>query len=240
VPTEDEIRRLRYPQPPAWDEGPSSQSLADDISRWYENAGGLDRAIDLAQQAGAKWRPEDIYKRRPVTFEDSENVIYRASDKPVRGSYDPATGKVRMTPGYKTDVYADGKSGRQAVLEHERSHGALGVNSKDDPIAEAGGAFSSPGFGNYVLTPDEMTVRLAQIKRRYAHETGEIVDTPEKAQRALYWYFDHAPQEPKGADYDPSGYGTVIEYLHNPAVRKKAAEMMPKVVDTLIERLGQG
>lgn len=230
----DEIRNLLYPKPPEWAE---SKSLADDISRWYEKAGGLDTAIDLAQQAGARWRPEDIYKDRPVTFEDSENVRYQSGKKPVRGSYDPATGTVRMAPEYRTDVYGGSKSGRQAVLEHERSHGALGVPTRDDPVAQAGGAFESPGFGNYVLTPSEMAVRLAQIKRRYAHATGQIVDTPEKAQEALYWYFDNATREPAGADYDSTGHGTVIEYLHNPEVKKKAMEMMPKLVDNLIMRL---
>lgn len=239
MPTEDEIRALIYPPAPRWgDRGPVTKSLADDIGRWYENAGGLEKAIDLAQQAGAEWKPEAIYKERPVRFEDSKTgVVYRTTGKPAMGSYDRTTDTVRMDPGFLGDVYGNARSGRQSVLEHERSHAAIDGSGGRNPVAKSGGAFDTPGIGEYVLTPSEMNVRLAQIKRRYAHATGQIVDTPEKAQEALYWYFDNAPREPAGADYDSTGHGTVIEYLHNPEVKKQAMEMMPKLVDNLIMRL---
>lgn len=242
MPTEDEIRRLLYPRAPEWTaEGPSTQSLAEDISRWYENAGGLERAIGLAQDAGASWKPEAIYAKRPAVFEKTENGRYRSGEDNTMGSYDPTTGKVRLSPKFQESEQSHKGSGRQAILEHERSHGALGVEplATDKPMAEAGGWWQTPGYGNYILTPSEMTVRLAQIKRRYANATGKIVDSPEEAEKALYWYMDNAPDEPKGPDRDPTGQGTAVEYLFQPAVRRKAVELMPKVVnaDMLIGRL---
>lgn len=241
MPTEDDIRRLLYPQAPEWTaDGPVTQSLAEDISRWYENAGGLDKAVDLAQRAGATWNPKELHKKRPVVFENSDRVRYRSGKDTTQGSYDPTTETIRMSPNFRDSDVTPRGSGRQTVLEHERSHAALGV-SKDDTPYKAGGWFPTKGYGEYLMTPSEMTVRLAQIKRRYANATGKIVDSPEEAERALFWYLDNAPNEPKGPDSDPVGEGTAVEYLHNPDVRRKAMEMMPKVVDKLIGRLnGQG
>ena len=234
MPTEDEIRKLRFPEAPAWGEaGPSTSSLAEDIARWYENAGGLGKAVQLAQSAGAQWNPDDLRRKMPVTFADTG----KPSDL---GTYDPNNGKILLQPRFQTEeMDRKGRFGRQMLVEHERSHGALGVPRQDEPLAKGAGAFDRPEFGDYVMRPSEMRVRLAQIKRRYAHATGKIVDSPEEANKALLWYMDNAPNEPSGPDKDDTGQGAAVEYLYNPDVRRKAMEMMPKVVnaDMLIGRL---
>ena len=38
------------------------------------------------------------------------------------------------------------------------------------------------------MSPTEIDVRLAEVKRRYAQHTGIIVDTPEKAEQAIKWF----------------------------------------------------
>lgn len=43
-------------------------------------------------------------------------------------------------------------------------------------------------YNKYLLNPAETDVRLAEIKRQYAHQTGTLVETPEQAQDAWKWY----------------------------------------------------
>ena len=105
-----------------------------------------------------------------------------------------------------------GETDEQNSLEHELTHGSiLGGPDGRTPgiggeIRKNTGPFSpsreykgenkdhnpSMYYGKkdlgYAMSPAEIDVRLAEVKRRYAKHTGIIVDTPEKAEQAIKWF----------------------------------------------------
>lgn len=177
-------------------------SLGSQVSRWYENAGGLDKAIDSAQQAQSrrndsvldgltwpKWKPGDVTDRKaPIkakTGLDMDVIVTHAD-----GLYWPSNGAVWLR---------DGIQNRQSVLEHELSHGAfLRDESTADAMERAAknnpswvvphGGNESSDRASYLLDPAETDVRLAEIKRHYAHHTGKLVTNPDEAKEAWSWW----------------------------------------------------
>lgn len=196
-------------------------TLGSQIGRWYENAGGLNKAVSSAQTAQqnrdpavlndntwTKWQPEDaLTKQTPV---------YRKPLSPETGGYfRPATGNITLnsdtTPSYQ-----------QGTLEHELSHAAFARDSSTMLRMQAATRkpsaadwldwttygitpnkkWSTPQlaentphkpYGNaqhteYLLNPAEVDVRLAEIKRIYAQQTGKLVETPQQAHEAMNWY----------------------------------------------------
>lgn len=103
-------------------------------------------------------------------------------------------------------------SDEQNSLEHELTHGSIlgGENFRTpgitDKIRENKGPFSpdrkyegdqawhnpsayyQPEDLRYAMSPTEIDVRLAEVKRRYAQHTGIIVETPEQAEQAIKWF----------------------------------------------------
>jgi hypothetical protein len=92
------------------------------------------------------------------------------------------------------------RAGNQATLEHELGHNAYirdaetGRRQRDAAGGAARNWVIPPGgdpwgdYDAYTLGPAEVDVRLAEIKRHYAHHTGRIVDSPGEAQRAWEWW----------------------------------------------------
>lgn len=187
----DKIRKLMFPPAPAWgDRGPRTRTLRDDISRWYEKVpGGLDAAVEQAQEAirdngGRPWNPAGIDALSPV--------IVKAVDKGL-GYHNPRTGEVAISDSLLADHRL-----RQSVLEHERSHRLFGTPAENGPILPGRARWLTQGSAEYVTKPTEIDVRIADIKRKYAHATGRLVNSPEEAEKAIMWFgrnFESLPQE---------------------------------------------
>ena len=241
----DAIRGLKpfvppteYPPSPnagggEWTPGRGTKTLRQDISRWYDNAGGLDPAVESAQKSlgarqaadaatekAAPWSLENamgLTPKNPFLGWDPKGLdleiptTVRERDDPLNGenmgqyagySYAnmPKTGK---GPRISLNPHAPG---RQHTLEHERSHALyMGALQKMQSTNPAGTRATSPlatessngrlpSEAAYLTRATEIDVRLAGIKRIYAHFTGELVDTPEKAEKALQWYGENYRQ----------------------------------------------
>jgi superfamily II DNA or RNA helicase len=219
--------------------GDPPATLGQHIGRWYTNTGGLDKAINSAQQAQQnrnpqvlseaawpKWQPSDVTQRTaPVRVSNdlvTANGIWNPAN-PALGAPNPlvrvqpqwgfqqgANGKWREAP--KTDAQGN-LIPYQPTLEHELSHNSY---IRDKAVLDAQRAAQNnpventvpdyrPNFGprllakdeetrKYVLNPAEIDARLAEVKRRYAHYTGKLVETPEHAQEAWNWWRENSPR----------------------------------------------
>jgi hypothetical protein len=200
-------------------------TLGSQIGRWYQNAGGLNKAITGAQQAQQnrdpavlnantwpQWKPEDVTRRSvPIATRDLSSIN-------ALGFYSPKTQTVSMHNAVTPADY-------QPTLEHELSHAVYIPNNAastrqrissgeipapDDSATQPDANWQMPALAatkrvgpnvrekirdpdtveqnKYVLDPAEVDVRLAEIKRRYAHHTGQLVNTPEDAEKAWNWW----------------------------------------------------
>lgn len=239
------IRYLRFPPTPAWGPtGPRTQTLRQDIARWYEPAGGIDKAVSSARQAMEQvdapflpWDTRGLDRPIPVVLEESPTQTWTGSKKPPLGVYDQRAGRVILNPAI--DKY------KQNTLEHERSHGVFGVHGTGQGISREETRFLDSAPTNYITSPDEIDVRLANIKRQYAYNTGRIVDSPEEAERALKWWGrnsdDYQLEAPKAEQHPYQPKSEAGTYLLLPEEqRQKVLRRMPELVNSdLIERLGQ-
>lgn len=222
----DKIRRLRFPPAPAWDDrGPRTQTLRDDISRWYVNVpGGLDAAVAQAQAAveangGRPWNPADLDAPSPVIVKELDRGL---------GYHNSRTDELALSNQFLTDPFQ-----RQTVLEHERSHRLYGEPPDDSSVLPGPARWLNSDTGaRYVTKPSESEVRLADMKRKYAFFTGQLVDSPEEAERAIKWYgrnFESMPDA--GPDAARSGKRIAGEYLSLPdEERQKLFLRMMEVV----------
>jgi hypothetical protein len=222
----ERIRKLKFPPAPAWgDRGPRTKTLRGDIARWYENVpGGLDAAVAQAQAAvrengGRPWNPAMLDEPSPAVFKELDRGL---------GYHNPRTDELALTRRFLSDPYQ-----RQTVLEHERSHRLYG-EPMDDASVLPGEAqwLNSESGAQYVTKPSEIEVRVADMKRKYAHATGRLVDSPEEARRAIIWYgknFEDMPTE--GPDASKSGKNIAREYLSLPEEeRERLFRRMMEVV----------
>ena len=200
---------------------PGSHTPSENIGRWYENAGGFDNAVRAAQDAMQTrdnlQAAEPMPARSPVLCRErwprwAADSVYRPvgeerfrPDDPhgARGLYDPARDAIRLKEGVRNGP---------AVREHEHTHAYTmrgltegSGHSYAAPMrwANAGSELSRAGlhdFIEYIQEPREIDVRLAEIKRRYAHHTGDLVDSPAAAKQAWDWW--RANQNVVYPDYD--------------------------------------
>jgi hypothetical protein len=236
-PAAEAIRYLKFPPTPKWGpHGPRTKTLREDISRWYEPAGGIDRAIAGAQQS--MQQTELPFKPWDVSDLDAQVPVERVSMPYSRqGEYDPGRRKI---------VLNSDKPPSQYTLEHERSHSVFGPSDWQTPGVSADETrFADSGSTNYITSPSEIDVRLANIKRHYAYNTGRIVNTPEEAERAIKWwgrnsddFQDEVPAMERPGWKPKTEAGT---YLLLPEEQKqKVLRRMPELVNSdLIERLGE-
>ena len=235
-PVED-IRRLKFPPTPAWGEGgPTTKTLREDISRWYEPAGGIDKAVDAAQvamqQTDFPFKPWD-----PRMLDAQVPVVMAPLDSDINGMYTPALRRI---------TFNNDQIPTQNSLEHERSHSVFGPDQiSGPPLDDEGSKYASQRATSYLTRPTEIDVRLANIKRHYAYNTGKIVTTPEEAVEAIKWwgrnsddFMQQAPEREIPAYKPRQEAGT---YLLLPEEEKqKVFRRMPELVNSdLIERLGQ-
>jgi hypothetical protein len=195
-----------YPKRDAPDT-PDTLSLEGQVGRWYDAAGGIAGAVKSATRAQRVndanslldrdlWphiTPEAIARQFPVkygvphkagthgTFNWGDNTIRTASEKPA--SY---------------------------ILDHEMTHAATAADGVGGKVRAAGTnpekSWNPPTSEDrqaYIADPVEVDARLADVKRRYAHYTGKVVDTPEEAIEAWEWWrenqADIVPSEGAGA-----------------------------------------
>jgi len=176
-------------------------TLGDNIERYYGGRPGLDKAIADAQgwqakrepgttlDAFPKWRPDAVDRPVPMTFEQPTSSTmgeYFAANVPNRLNQE--------TPGQRDaiSIAAPGKFKPAVAVEHELTHALTGANGNRTPFSRIyPPKTSEPGllFGDqyldYATTPVELDPRLAGVKRLYTQLTGEDVNTPEAAARAL-------------------------------------------------------
>jgi hypothetical protein len=234
---EDRIRALRFPPALPWGPtGPNTNTLREDISRWYEPAGGIDKAVAAAQQAMQKtdapfqpWDVKDLDRKIPMEFTEM-----------------PAGSNGRYMPDRKVVQVNRDEPPSQYTLEHERSHSVFGPDQYQSPgISDTGTRFLGKRNTAYITQPGEIDVRLANIKRHYAYNTGKIVTTPQEAEEALKWWgrnsddFEKEVPEAERPAYLPKKEAGT--YLLLPDEQKmKVLRRMPELVNSnLIERLGQ-
>lgn len=244
-PAGESIRYLKFPPTPAWGpSGPKTKTLRDDIARWYEPAGGIDKAIASARQAMEQvdapflpWDTRGVDRPIPAVSMDLPVQAWTGATKPSLGQYDERTGRVLLNS--TLSKY------KQNTLEHERSHGVFGVNGTGQGISSEQTRFLGSAPTNYITAPDEIDVRLANIKRQYAYNTGRIVDTPEEAERAIKWWGrnsdDYQLEAPEAEQHPYQPKSEAGTYLLLPEEQKqKVLRRMPELVNSdLIERLGQ-
>lgn len=202
------LESLPQPTPPPANPPPigPNTTLGTQISRWYQNTGGLDRAIAGAQAAQARrdtsvlnnkvwptWTPDQVTQSAPPISMMSE---FEQNISDNDGYWSPVFNEIKIDPT------ADPNE-RNALVEHELTHPALLQNlqtsrdTRSQPewnpaeLAQIKPGYPSPGtaeYKQYLAHPTEIDVRLAEIKRRYAHYTGELVETPEQAEQAWNWW----------------------------------------------------
>lgn len=222
------IRRLVGPPSPEWgDRGPQTDTLREDISRWYRPAGGLGLAVFMSQVASDRngtqpFDPNRMDEEIPVTIERMQPLM--------DGGWYPSSRRIAMSERLMAEP-----AGRQEALEHERTH-ALLHQAADAPIDQTtrySANATSPDWASYIKRPSEMDVRLAAIKRRYAYHTGKIVDTPDEARKALKWYGrNHDSMDPKSEDFDANAKRAAGEYLLLPKdKRDRVLKRMTEVVN---------
>jgi hypothetical protein len=232
----DDIRRLKFPATPPWGgNGPSTKTLREDISRWYEPAGGIDKAIDAANVA--MQQPEELPFRNWDTrmLDEQVPVVMAPLDPKINGLYSAKTRRI---------FFNNDEIPTQNSIEHERSHSVFGPDQgKGIPLEDEGSKYTGARNTRYISQPQEIDVRLANIKRHYAYNTGKIVTTPEEALEAIKWwgrnsddFEQQAPEREQPAFRPQAEAGTYL--LLPEEERNKVLRRMPKVVN-LIERLGQ-
>ena len=224
------------------------RSLGSQISRWYDRAGGLDRAIEAAQEAQQsrnpgvldgntwlKWKPDDVKK-----LEVPVRLVKNMQSSQVSGGNVTTGGNYNINERVVRLVANPPKEEAQGILEHELSHAAYlsgpdafkkmrfattkanplirlinGVSKvpadkkwQTDDIAKAsptalrllassGSLADANKYKAYLLDPAEVDVRLAEIKRIYAQQTGKLVRTPEQAAAAVVWFKKHMFEDPE-------------------------------------------
>jgi hypothetical protein len=197
------VPKTKFPQPPQSMGGAVSgkQSLGQNISRWYDNAGGLNKAVDSAQQAQQNrdpftldqqtwptWKPENITAKTNVTVGDKN--MAPPGNAGASGTWSANTGRVWVDQDAPNS---------QALVEHELSHHAFSQNAdvrqqQTESANRPASSWNTPGLAGdsarkkYLFDPAEVDVRLAEVKRRYAHHTGQLVETPQQAQDAWNWW----------------------------------------------------
>lgn len=244
-------QRADQPYSSAYDPSVQRTTLGAQIGRWYQNAGGLNNAINKAQTAQqnrdttvldpklwSSWRPEAVTQQRQPVITSQSLLDNRNNNKPAAGALTAAAFQTPAMP--ETETYTpttkswfgatkpqkpvqqkyvsepavvmpsppSNKVMSQSLLEHELSHGAFPAAGEQDrdmasAFLTAGPARNPEQFGpdyekqqreqysnqiNYLSEPAEVDVRLAEIKRRYAHHTGNLVETPAQAQNAWDWW----------------------------------------------------
>ena len=165
--------------------------------------GGLDKAVSSAQpyqEAAGKsglvtWLPKALDKLIPVTnkrvdwpdeFRNSDGLggITNFKGRPYLATR--GEGHVKINPYSKL---WQGAAKQLTVLRHELSHAALHDGKLlEKPVMSVADQVRT-GLNldqlKYVLDPEEFKAHLAEIKREWAKNKNILIDTPEKARKAL-------------------------------------------------------
>ena len=191
---------------------PGSHAPSENIGRWYENAGGFDNAVRAAQDAMQTrdnlQAAEPVPARSPILYRErwprweAENAYRPVGQEPMKPS-DAASTQGLYNSGRDAIRLREGVPNAPAVREHEETHAYLirGLPEKAQysyyrPMrwGANGSLLSQAGqhdFIDYIQEPREIDVRLAEVKRRYAHHTGKLVDSPAAAREAWNWWRDN-------------------------------------------------
>ena len=197
----------------------TSATPAEHIGRWYNKIpGGLQTATTQAQQAMKQNTQSGTINRTTFPEWNTANlnhpfpIEHTHLEAGTGGEYSPYNANIKLNIGNPIK--------QQAIKEHELSHGMFmkgdewegrpdeDVFRRNDVVdstdPESGGSVqlnehynlglldNNPNrYQKYVLTPPESDVRLAEIKRRYAHDTGKLVTTPEEARDAFEHFGKH-------------------------------------------------
>lgn len=201
-----------FPDKPTITEG--SAKLSDYISRWYVNAGGLDKAVTEAEKARDQNNTTSALDR-DIWPNITKDKVY----KPFRMiTESPKPRSVALFSHSEQAAHFKDKKPDSPIVEHELTHGvttnSTAYNSSFDtskpwnPMVrtnaydrEATPTFEQANtlpegrdtsFGSsaarYWVESPEVDARVAEIKRRYAFYTGKLVTNPEEAKDAWQWW----------------------------------------------------
>ena len=246
------IRRLGesgLPLPPPRPVYPQHTTLGSQIGRWYERAGGLNKAIGAAQDSmrhrdqgvladdrWPRWRPDAVTSRPAASVTYGDTGKYPPD---WEGAYNPRSKGVWVRA-----------QGDQSTLEHELSHAAFMPGSGPNYFK---GVDPANSYFGYLNEPAETDVRLAEAKRRYAHATGKLVTTPAEAAVAWEWYLDAVGDAKRagrlgrpslvpdgfiGPDA-PSHGAQMYDDQWNDEEYMRAMHRMPELVESRIRRLAR-
>lgn len=258
-----ELRKIQSPPNPPRVPGPDGAYMvpADHLERWYSKTGGAKAAMGSAQLSQAE---------RLLRGEESPFPTWNASrayDKvPVIPSSMPgsARGLYRTNPQENdspsveiSNKLSDSSPSAMMVIEHELGHhmfdagqpggqSVLGAKTGTPPtVLSRNDLPESAAFNHsrYLRRPEEIDTRIAGINRRYAYNTGELVDTPEKSEKALKWFVENWQPAEGVDDMSISDRDAASEYLDLPEkAKKQVMQRMTEVsknnpTDELINRL---
>ena len=199
-----------------------------------------------------QWKPEDVTQRSiPIETENLSHFGHYAPDSQTvsldddlaSGDYQPtlehelshaaylpdnstavrqriSTGEIRAPadlfaqpdPNWQTAALASTRQVAPNVREKIRNTDAIERNK-------------------YKLDPAEVDVRLAEIKRRYAHHTGQLVSTPEDAEKAWSWWRENQSKLPLEEGHPTTERGDFKTYDGLPDAQKQQLfHRMPELV----------
>lgn len=171
-----------------------------------------------------KWTPdriERVYEVRtfPVTKDTKTHArYYPQSDFIELGIPDKSLKNTDLFGNYRSSLQHESthaytndpldrvvRETRRISVRPDSDDGTLEGEASDLPIP--GRPVEDRNFRDYLNRPTEADVRLAEIKREYAHATGVLVRTPEDADAAMNWYHDNAELIKQGRGNRPSNTG---------------------------------
>jgi hypothetical protein len=181
-----------------------SASLADYVSGWYANSGGIDKAISKSQETQNINDKNNSLDRDiwPSILPEAINRKFRViNDSPkIKGATQALFTYDDMSAHF-------GLSFTPSIADHELTHGAtygpsrydagFDPNKQWDPIVNGKRAHELPpdrdtrfseNKARYSLEAAEVDARIADVKRRYAFYTGKLVTNPEEAKKAWEWW----------------------------------------------------
>ena len=186
----------------------TTTSLRPFLEDAYKGVGGLDKAVSSAQPYQEEAGKNGLVTWLPSALDKLITVTNRKVDWPDEFRNTDVLGGVTYIPRFKnrltdrtwrTDGNVKlnpfsslwrGAAKQLTVLRHELSHAALhdGKDMQNKPVMSIGDMVRTGApleRLKYVLDADEFKAHLAEIKREWAKNKNILIDTPEKARKAL-------------------------------------------------------
>ena len=222
------------------------------VTRGAMNFGGLNRDRWPAITEEGVNRQQRIYRgdaRAPGDINLDNTAGYHRGNSSIKNQI---SGLSRLSrTGDSIHMLTDAPDNH--TKEHELTHGALlgGVDGMEvgihENVIENRGSFTQEGTppmvgrvspdaevidaSGYFSDPAEIDARLAEVKRRYAHHTGVLVETPGQAEDALEWFNNTRDERIELFD-DQDSHGHAWYESLSPEQKEEMYARMGELVDS--------